>query len=158
MIMPSKSPLSLLRPPRRSSVPSLSPGYSRGHRSSIAAGPSLHNATLTRSAINESLAICRHKNTRIQLERCVSLGSWRVALRAIVFHESLPAARGLGYLDISNQRALWERDRNREWDENAGLNMGKKIAWTYSSQRDIAIYFGISERQKSRCNSRARAR
>lgn len=57
------------------SAPSLSPGrapgYSRGRRSSTAAGPSFHNATLTRSAINESLAMHRQKNTRIRWDRCI---------------------------------------------------------------------------------------
>lgn len=65
--------------------PGRAPGYSRGRRSSTATGPSFHNATLTRSAINESLAMCRQKNTRIQWDRCIIK---KVVRRDMPFHGS----------------------------------------------------------------------
>jgi len=84
MTMPGKV-LSLSLSSAPSLFPGRAPGYSRGRRSSTAAGPSFHNATLTRSAINESLAMRRQKNTRIQWDRCIIK---KVVRRSIPFHGS----------------------------------------------------------------------
>lgn len=70
MTMPSKA-LSSSPSSASSLSPGRAPSYSRGQRSSTTAGLSFHNATLTRSAINESLEMRRQKNTRVQRDRCI---------------------------------------------------------------------------------------